>query len=351
MGKLLKRSNPAFLPAKKEADSLRSDYARLQKDLPGENLPLSKVMREIKNLEEELASANELQNEVDELSFFEDRKRNLDVAAAKFEEGKKAGLKLKDRLEKLQKDLIAEKEVELSGIELILNNLENERLDKDRQVKSLQQEESSIRERLAETKQLVTRATQMSETLERKKKEKSTSTTALQDYEDLALAFGKGIQAMLIESAIPEIEEETNLLLDRLTDGRMKVELLTQRETKTSGIAETLDIIISDELGARPYEMYSGGEAFRINLALRLALSRLLTHRAGAKLQFLIIDEGFGTQDTQGKDKVVEAINKISADFAKILVVTHDAELKGRLFLNASRSYRGGNGSTFEVFV
>ena len=60
-------------------------------------------------------------------------------------------------------------------------------------------------------------------------------------------------------------------------------------------ISETLDIRISDEVGTRDYEMYSGGEAFRVDLALRIALARLLAERAGATLPTLIIDEGFAT--------------------------------------------------------
>jgi len=74
--------------------------------------------------------------------------------------------------------------------------------------------------------------------------------------------------------------------------------------------------------------MYSGGEAFRINFALRIALSKLLARRHGAPLPTLIIDEGFGTQDNTGKEKVVEAINTIQDDFEKIIVITHIDELK-----------------------
>jgi exonuclease SbcC len=149
-------------------------------------------------------------------------------------------------------------------------------------------------------------------------------------YDELALAFGKkGIQAMIIESAIPEIEAEANELLGRLTEGALSLSFETQREAKSGeGLIETLDIKISDEVGTRDYEMYSGGEAFRINFAIRVALSKLLVRRAGAQLQLLVIDEGFGTQDATGRDRLVEAINAVSSDFEKILVVTHIQELK-----------------------
>jgi exonuclease SbcC len=169
------------------------------------------------------------------------------------------------------------------------------------------------------------------------------------DFEELALAFGKkGIQAMIIENAIPEIETEANNLLNQLTDGRMNVEFITQKEAKSGTTIETLDIVISDENGSRNYELYSGGEAFRVNFAIRLALSKLLTHRAGAKLQFLVIDEGFGTQDVEGRDRLVEAINLIKGDFAKILVVTHIEELK-EAFPNQILVTKNTTGSTFEL--
>ena len=148
-------------------------------------------------------------------------------------------------------------------------------------------------------------------------------------FNQLREAFGKrGLQAMIIESAIPEVEIEANQLLGRMSQGRMSVRLETQREKVTGGTAETLDIIISDELGARAYEMYSGGEAFRANLALRIAISKLLARRAGAQLQTLVIDEGFGTQDAQGRALLVEAISSIQHDFERVLVVTHIDELK-----------------------
>jgi len=148
-------------------------------------------------------------------------------------------------------------------------------------------------------------------------------------YNQLREAFGKkGLQAMIIESAIPEVEAEANRLLGRMTEGRMSLRLETQREKVAGGVAETLDIIIADELGARAQEMYSGGESFRANLALRIAISKLLARRAGAQLQTLVIDEGFGSQDAKGRDLVIDAINSIQHDFERIIVITHIEEFK-----------------------
>jgi exonuclease SbcC len=151
-------------------------------------------------------------------------------------------------------------------------------------------------------------------------------------YKQLERAFGKdGVPALLIEQALPQIELKANEILDRLSGGSMSVRFLTQaafKDQRREDRRETLDIQISDSSGTRDYEMYSGGEAFRVNFALRLALSEVLAQRAGARLRTLVIDEGFGSQDALGRQRLIEAINLVRRDFAKILVITHIDELK-----------------------
>ncbi len=142
----------------------------------------------------------------------------------------------------------------------------------------------------------------------------------------------KGVQALLIEHALPEIEDYANDLLESLTGGEMRVMFETQRTSKSKqdSLIETLDIKISDSNGERPYENYSGGEKFRVNFAIRLALSQVLARRAGARLRTLVIDEGFGSQDPDGRQKLVEAINTVQSEFACILVITHIDELRDK---------------------
>ena len=148
---------------------------------------------------------------------------------------------------------------------------------------------------------------------------------------ELAEAFGKkGVQAMLIDTAIPQIEDEANRLLGRMTDNQMHLSLDTQRDTKKGDTVETLEIRIADALGTRAYDAFSGGEAMRVNFAVRIALSRLLARRAGARLETLVIDEGFGTLDASGRERMVEAITSVQEDFRRIIVITHIDELKER---------------------
>ncbi|MBP0019984.1 MAG: exonuclease subunit SbcC [Cyanobacteria bacterium SBLK] len=155
-------------------------------------------------------------------------------------------------------------------------------------------------------------------------------------YQELSKAFSKnGIQALMIENILPQLEAQTNQILARLTGNQLHVQFVTQKakksassRKKTNNTIDTLEIVIADARGTRPYETYSGGEAFRINFSIRLALAKMLAQRSGASLQLLIIDEGFGTQDAEGCDRLISAINAIAPDFACILTVTHMPQFK-----------------------
>ena len=182
--------------------------------------------------------------------------------------------------------------------------------------------------------------------------ERSEQVDQVAQHKQLERAFGKdGVPALLIEQALPQIESKANEILDRLTMGDMSVRFVTQaayKDKRRDDLRETLEIQISDSAGVRDYEMFSGGEAFRVNFAIRLALSEVLSQRAGARLQTLVIDEGFGSQDAQGRQRLIEAINLVRQDFAKILVITHIDELK-ESFPNRIEVEKTTRGSTVTV--
>ena len=178
-------------------------------------------------------------------------------------------------------------------------------------------------------------------------------------YDELGKAFGKnGIQALVIENILPQLEAESNQILSKLSNNQFHVQFITQKATKASRtkkaniknakFIDTLDIVIGDANGTRSYETYSGGESFRINFSIRLALAKLLSQRAGTPLQMLIVDEGFGTQDREGCDRLIAAINAISADFACILAVTHMPQFH-EAFQTRIEVHKTKNGSQLQV--
>lgn len=202
----------------------------------------------------------------------------------------------------------------------------NRRFDHARAVRTAFQAAAEKRARAQQALHALAAARQRQETLQARRAALAGQGSL---YAELREAFGgSGIPAMIIEAAIPELEDTANELLARMTDGRMRLQITTQREKVSGGQIDTLDIVIADEQGTRDYALYSGGEAFRIDFALRVALSKLLARRAGAHLRTLFIDEGFGTQDAAGRERLVSAINAVADDFDLILVITHLDDLR-----------------------
>jgi len=320
-----------------ELKELVNTLNRLEKRLASkdyalnEQAKLAKLTSEIKSLGYDAHRHEKLGLEIKELEVFDNRMKQLKEAEEMLESEQLNINKYSEAIEdivknqatyKKQKETLTHQLEELPDIENKLSAALAEQSETDSLLKQAQQEKGSLTERLKRLKEL-------EEKLKKNRQQLSQAAEQESIYNELVKAFGKrGIQAMIIELAIPEIELEANRLLSKMTDGRFNVKMETQRQTKKGDTIETLDIKISDELGTRAYEMYSGGEAFRIDFAVRVALSKLLAKRSGAPLPTLIIDEGFGTQDKAGIERLKEAINSIQDDFEKIFVITHMDELK-----------------------
>lgn len=315
-------------------EQLRSVEDRINAEsyAESERVALEEVRAQMRRLGYDAERHRHVRALISDLRDAEDRLRKLEAARTQIDEAQSALARALKAEERWQKALDEDREAyEGAGIQLReLPEVERKLQEAQRNLDVYVSRQSDARQRLGRAEQMLSHC----DYLDRQRAEKVRAQQKLSEeksiYDELALAFGKkGIQAMIIESAIPEIEEEANALLARMTDNRLHVTLETQREAKSrDSVIETLDIRISDELGSRGYETFSGGEAFRVNFALRIALSKLLARRAGARLQTLVIDEGFGTQDAFGRDRLVEAINSIRDDFERIIVITHIQELK-----------------------
>ncbi|MBN1643595.1 MAG: SMC family ATPase [Dehalococcoidales bacterium] len=345
----------------REKEQAQKQSAILEKEITIAEQAVNQLKDElvgIKQIEERLAGKDFALPQQETLKQIESGLDGIDYDPQKYEhvrqqldslkdyEASKRRLEEAERLINQERDDIARSENAASELKTGLKTDEQKRRELGEEIIALPQVSADLAQAESEFKNLAVRQKQSQEIIgnikgkleyltrrEAEKREKGKQLDMASKewaiYRELAEAFGqKGIQALLIETALPEIEVEANRLLARMTDNRMHVKIEPLGETQKGKPVETLDIKISDELGTRNYEMFSGGEAFRINFAIRIALSRLLARRAGAPLPTLIIDEGFGTQDAAGIEKLRDAINSIQDDFEKILVITHVEELR-----------------------
>lgn len=172
---------------------------------------------------------------------------------------------------------------------------------------------------------------------------------ASEELSVIAEAYSRdGIPALLIDRAVPAIETEANAILGRLTSGRFSLELRSQRAKKAGGLRETLDVVVGDEVSERALEALSGGERQCVDLALRIALARMLAHRAGRPLELLVIDEGFTALDAEHRQRTIEILHSLLDEFPVLLFVTHLSELADA-FPTRLAVTRGESGSQLEV--
>jgi exonuclease SbcC len=134
-----------------------------------------------------------------------------------------------------------------------------------------------------------------------------------------------GIPTALLMEIVPEIEQEASKILRDLSNGRMDINFRFGRKTKTGKVTEELVVEAVDQGRSHPVSRYSGGERMRINLALRLGVSEAITRRSGyrGRIETLVIDEGFGALDEEGRRATVEILQALRQRFKKILVISH----------------------------
>ncbi len=319
--------------------SLREQLADLQEKLDEVGFSpdrFQEVREELRALSDAPSRYSELQHAQQNRDDWADQRQRL---RDQVEDLRQEKAEAQERLERLEASVAATEELEDE-----LSEVSEAVAEAEATLNELQQRFGMLSERLDQAER--DRAA-----LAEAQTERDEAKHDRQLYDHLRTAFGKhGIPSLIIEETLPEIEERANRILDRLTDGRMHVGLETLKEKKSGGTKETLEIIITDEQGMpRPYETFSGGESFRVNFALRVALAQLLAERSGVRVRTLVIDEGFGTQDEEGIERLVEAIQSIRQDFAKVLVITHLERLKQAFPVRIEVEKDPATGSTFEV--
>ncbi|KAA0000864.1 MAG: SMC family ATPase, partial [Thermoplasmata archaeon] len=107
--------------------------------------------------------------------------------------------------------------------------------------------------------------------------------------------------------------------------------MFTQGKYKEIEIDENYNIYIYD--GGEKFDIgrFSGGENDLANLSLRLAISQLISQRSDISLNFIALDEIFGSQDRERRKNVLNALAELKNQFKQILLITHIEDIKDSL--------------------
>ena len=128
-----------------------------------------------------------------------------------------------------------------------------------------------------------------------------------------------GFKDHLIGKIAPALAETTSEIMGLMTDGKYERVQLD----------DDYQISVDDDGVLYPLDRFSGGEADLANLSLRLAISRIIAERAStSQMNFLILDEIFGSLDPHRKRSVMAALSGLSSQFRQVMLISHVEDVK-----------------------
>jgi len=148
--------------------------------------------------------------------------------------------------------------------------------------------------------------------------------------------LSKDIPHVLIENAIPEIQDNTNSFLDKLSNGRMSIEFQTEKTLKHKDAdgeyvkSDAMDLMLTLDNKTYKYALYSGGEKNRADFAIHIGYAVFLLQRSGHQLETLFLDEVCSALDDEGRETLVDLLHELHMDFGfkKIFLISQDYRLK-----------------------
>ncbi len=97
-------------------------------------------------------------------------------------------------------------------------------------------------------------------------------------------------------------------------------------------IDDDFNILIEDGSEFYPISRYSGGEMDMIAVSVRVAISEYLMRFGpeGESYSFLILDEVFGSQDIEHREKMIQMLRSLEDRFPQIITISHISDVQGQ---------------------
>ena len=194
-------------------------------------------------------------------------------------------------------------------------------------------------QKIQETNQIIGRDEQALNGYQQRKAETAQKRTELKSSEreldslkTLRQCFGpRGVRQLLIDQAAPELEAIADDLFSRATDDRLRLRITTQEQLGDGTMAEAFKILVKDPRGEREAIRYSGGQLQLILILFRIAVALWVAKIRDIVPETLILDEAFDRLGDEGSQDLMRVIEHLSGRFQKIIVVTHDSFIAGRM--------------------
>ncbi len=294
---------------------------------------LEELLRSQKQLKAEIAAIGKV--EYDESGHQELKKKlklltELRDQALKYEEQVK---RLPDEQQELEqitatlKDLASEIAQENERL-VSLNFDEGNYQSLKQQVEKQQRQIDQVREQIHQTEQEIIRI----------QKDKDHVKTELDNIHKLRQEIDQLKQEIVdlksLDHHLGEFRQELSGRIRPLIAHRASelLHLTTQGRYSIMELDEDYNIYLYDQTNRFPLARFSGGEQDLANLCLRIAISQVVAERSGrSQINFIVLDEIFGSQDEQRKDLILNALQHLSSQFRQIFIISHVEGIKDAL--------------------
>ena len=138
--------------------------------------------------------------------------------------------------------------------------------------------------------------------------------------------------AFVLQAILDDVLQAANLRLTSMSRGRYSL-------SRTGDVLDArrengLNIEVTDSFTgvARPVKTLSGGELFLASLSLALGLSDVVqAYAGGIRLDTLLVDEGFGTLDSEALDMAIRTLTDLQKGGRLVGIISHVSELRERI--------------------
>lgn len=177
----------------------------------------------------------------------------------------------------------------------------------------------------------------ISENLSRSRKERRNLEREINETRKAQRLYGRlsgllgrsGLQGALMDEALHSIAQLANETLARISGGQLQVS--TTRKPGRGG-EDQISIQVSDlAFSEEPLDVafISGGQKFRVSVALAAAIGQ---YAGGGmrSIKSMIIDEGFGSLDSQGRQEMVDELRALAEHLDRLIVISHQEDFQDR---------------------
>ncbi len=305
-----------------EIPILEEKISLQQQDLVGRSLILQQLQASLQAIGFDLSEYEGLQKEHKHLATMQEEAQKIQLKLATEPEIerrlKEAVLALTD----LEKDL-ANVRKDLTALGYSIKEHETVKMELSKAKNDLETARKAVSEKKVQLGILKGGLERLKESSQRKKEHERTLAEVARKLEvvDTTRSLLNGFMDQVLLRVKKDIAKTAGEILDEVSG---KYSLLK--------IDDDFNILVEDGGEYYPISRYSGGEIDMIAVSVRVAISEYLMRFGpeGESYSFLIMDEVFGSQDLEHREKMIGMLRSLEERFPQIIAISHISDVQGQ---------------------